>query len=78
MTQIIIDATVASKLHNATQPVELCDPSGRVLGRFVPVTDMAEWEAVSPDATDEELLRRANSTEKRFTTAEVLARLEKL
>jgi hypothetical protein len=36
MTQILLDASSVSKLRNVTQPVELCDSSGRVLGRFVP------------------------------------------
>jgi hypothetical protein len=36
MTQILLDASSVSKLSNVTQSVELCDQSGRVLGRFVP------------------------------------------
>jgi hypothetical protein len=78
MTQIILDASVSSKLHDLTHPVELCDPSGRVLGRFVPLVDMTEWEPVSPAASEEELDRREQANEKRYTTAEVLAYLEKL
>jgi hypothetical protein len=78
MTQIILDASVSSKLSDQTQPVELCDPSGRVLGRFVPLIDMTDWEPLSPDISEEELEQRARSNEKRSTTAEVLAHLEKL
>ncbi len=78
MTQIILDAGLASKLSEAMQPVELCDPSGRVLGRFVPLIDLSLWEPVSPEASEEELDRREKSNEKRYTTAEVLAYLEKL
>ncbi len=78
MTQIILDASLSNKLDKLAQPVELCDPSGRVLGRFVPLIDLSEWEPISPDVTEEELDRRAKSTEKRYTTAEVLAHLEKL
>ncbi|HZV04721.1 MAG TPA: hypothetical protein VE999_06530 [Gemmataceae bacterium] len=78
MTQIILDASVSGQLHNLTQPVELCDPSGRVLGEFVPRIDMSEWEPISPDISEEELDRRAKSNQKRYTTAEVLAHLEKL
>ena len=62
MTQIILDASASSKLNELMQPVELCDPSGRVLGRFVPLIDMSEWEPVSPDVTEEELDRRADRT----------------
>lgn len=77
MTQIFLDASVSSQLHNLTQPVELCDSSGRVLGRFIPMIDMSEWEPISPDISEEELDQRAKSNQKRYSTAEVLARLEK-
>ena len=77
MSQIILDAGVASKLTDIIHSVELCDPSGRVLGRFVPLIDLAEWEPLSPDISEEELDRREKSNEKRYTTAEVLAHLEK-
>jgi hypothetical protein len=78
MTQFFLDANVSGQLHNLTHPVELCDPSGRILGEFVPRIDMSEWEPVSPAASEEELDRREQSNEKRYTTAEVLAYLEKL
>ena len=77
MTQIIVDASLSSRLLSLTQPVELCDHSGQVLGRFVPLIDLSEWEPLSPDISEEELDRRAKSKEKRYTTAEVLAHLEK-
>ena len=77
MTQIILDASASGKLSEAMQPVELCDPSGRVLGRFVPLIDPSEWEPLSPDISEEESQRRGKSKEKRYTTAEVLALLEK-
>jgi len=77
MTQITLDAHVSGKLDHLTHTVELCDPSGRVLGRFVPVIDLSEWEPLSPDISEEELERRSNSAEKRYTTAEVLANLGK-
>ncbi len=78
MTQVILDASVSSKLNEITVPVELCDPSGRVLGRFVPMMDSSEWEAVSPPASEAELDRREQRNEKRYSTVEVLAYLEKL
>ncbi len=78
MDQIILDARLSTKLHETIQPVELCDPSGRVLGRFVPLIDLTKWEPLTPDISEEELERRSKSTEKRYTTAEVLAHLEKL
>ncbi|MGH7172103.1 MAG: hypothetical protein ACRELF_00830 [Gemmataceae bacterium] len=78
MTQIILDASVSSQLHALNRAVELCDPSGQVLGRFVPLIDLSEWEPLSPDVSEEELDRRAKSREKRYTTEEVHAHLEKL
>lgn len=78
MTQIILDPNLASKLNSLQHPVELCDPSGQVLGRFIPLVNLSEWEPISPDITEEELERRAKSGEKRYTTAEVLSHMEKL
>jgi hypothetical protein len=78
MAQITIDPTLASKLHGLSEVVELCDPSGCVLGRFIPLVDLSEWEPVSPDISAEELDRRFRSQETRSSTAEVLGRLEGL
>ena len=78
MTQITLDSGLSKQLHALGQTAELCDPSGKVLGRFVPAIDLAEWEPLSPDVSDEELARRARSNEKRYSTAEVLSRLEKV
>ena len=77
MPKITLDDALSSKLHELSQVVELCDPTGRVLGRFIPQMDMSEWEPISPDVSEEELDRREKSTEW-YTTAEVLAHLEKL
>jgi hypothetical protein len=48
------------------------------LGRFIPALDPSQYEPLQPQISDEELQRRRNSNEKRYTTAEVLAYLEKL
>jgi len=77
MTQLILDAAFAGKLNGLTQAVQLCDPSGRVLGQFVPVLDLSEWEPVSPEVTEEELDHLEQSTEW-YTTEEVLAHLKTL
>jgi hypothetical protein len=78
MTQIVLDANLADRLRTLQQAVELCDPSGNVLGRFRPLIDLSEWEPGSPDITEEELQRRMNANEKRYSIAEVFAHLEKL
>jgi hypothetical protein len=77
MTRIILDASVSSKLSNLIEAVEICDPYGRVLGRFIPRIDMSEWEPVSPDVSEEELDRREQS-EEWYTTEQVLAHLKSL
>lgn len=77
MPKITLDQALSSQLHELSQVVELCDPSGRVLGRFVPLIDLSKWEPLSPDVSEEELDRREKSTEW-CTTAELLAHLEKL
>lgn len=42
MSQIILDTSASTRLTYLNQPVELCDPSGRVLGRFLPQIDMSD------------------------------------
>jgi hypothetical protein len=78
MTRIVVDVALRSKLQNLTEPLELCDESGRVLARVTPTRDLSEYEPLEPQISDEELVRRSQSNEKTFTTAEVLAYLEKL
>ena len=78
MGQFFLDANVSSQLHGLSQPVELCDPTGRVIGKYVPLIDLTEWEPISPDISEEELDRRVNSDEPSYTTAEVLAHLRSL
>lgn len=78
MTQIILDANTREKLAAVTEIVELCDDSGRVLGRFLPIFDPSRYEGLQPQISKEELQRRKQSKGKTYTTAEVLAYLEKL
>jgi hypothetical protein len=78
MTKIIIDPELSKQLRALTEAMELCDPSGQVVGKFIPAEGETKWEPLSPVASDEELDRRARSGEKRYSTAEVLAHLENL
>jgi hypothetical protein len=71
MTQIMIDAHMRSKLLSPSTPLELVDETGRVLGVFTPGTSR------EPQISEDELDRREQETES-FTTAEVIAHLEKL
>jgi hypothetical protein len=85
MTRVVVNEAVRNFLGGYSETVLLCDESGRVLGQFIPVTacssaavvDLSQWQPVTADISDKERQRRAKSTEKRYTTAEVLAYLEK-
>jgi len=78
MTKILVDETLRAKLHDLTQPLELCDAEGHILGRFTPVLDPALFD-LQPPFTEEEikqlLLDKGGKT---YSTAEVIAYLEKL
>ena len=71
MVQVVVDPAMQRQLHNFSQTVELCDAAGRVLGRVIPANDL------TPQVSEAELDRREKANEKRYTTAEVLAHLEK-
>ncbi len=77
MTRLIIDASLHEKLIKVTHPVELCDREGHVLGKYVPSTDSTLYP-LEPQISKEELERRKQTKDRTFTTAEVLAHLEKL
>lgn len=77
MTKITLDADLRAKLLNLTQPLELCDESGCVLGHLFPTIDLSQYEPWEPPISEEELRRREEETES-YTTAEVMAYLEKL
>ena len=78
MTRVIVDDALLARLHKLAQPVELCDKSGHVLGCFVPALDPKLYDGLEPQISPEELQRRKQNKGKTYTTAEVLARLEKL
>jgi hypothetical protein len=78
MTRVFLDAATLAKLQNVTAPLEVCNEAGQVLGRLIPTVDLAQYEPWEPPISEEELQRREQGNEKRYTTAEVLAYLEKL
>jgi hypothetical protein len=77
MTRIICDAALREKLHHLVEPMELCNESGHVLARIVPVL-VPELDILEPQISREELQRRRSQGGKTYTTAEVLAYLEGL
>jgi hypothetical protein len=76
MTRIVVDEALRTRFHNFAEPFELCDESGRVLARVIPQFDPAEYD-LEPQISQEEIRRRRQSDERTYTTAEVLAHLEK-
>lgn len=77
MTKVIVDETLLNKLHNLTQPLELCDRNGRILGRVLPTFDLSQYEPCEPPISEEELQERERS-EQWYTTEQVLAHLRSL
>lgn len=78
MTSVTVEGTIMSQLGKHAQPVELRDPSGRVLGKFFPALDLTQYEPWEPPLDEAELQRREQSRANRYSTAEVLDYLEKL
>ena len=76
MTRITIDPELQEQLHALTEPAELCDEEGRVIGRFVPQVDAGAYFPLTPQVSEDELRRREESTDW-STTAEVLDHLGK-
>jgi hypothetical protein len=77
MTKIIVDDVLRNKLHNLSEPLELCDDSGRVLAQVFPALDLSEYEPCEPPISEEELQRREQEAEW-YTTEQVLAHLKSL
>jgi hypothetical protein len=78
MTRVVVDEILRNKLHNLLEPIELCDESGQVIGRVLPVPSPTEYEGLESPLSKEELQRRKQNKGKTFSTAELLARLEQV
>jgi hypothetical protein len=74
MTKIILDANMRRYMPDLSQPFELCDETGKPLGRYLPAGE----GQTSPLISREEIDRRKQDKGQTYTTAEVLAHLEKL
>jgi hypothetical protein len=74
MVRIVVDSAMQSRLEGMQVVAEICDASGRVLGRFIPVQQKLILE---PQISDEELRRREAEGGGR-PLADILADLEKL
>jgi hypothetical protein len=78
MIRVTVDDMLREKLQGLLLPLELCDAQGRILARVFPVYDPALYEGLEPPFSREERQRRKQTKGKTYTTAEVLAHLEKL
>ncbi len=73
MTKITLDPNLRERLPDLTQPFEVCDEAGTTIGKYLPSTDSKK-----PPIKKEEIERRKRNKGNTYTTAEVLAHLEKL
>jgi hypothetical protein len=78
VTQIIVDDILRSKLNGLTQPLELCNDEGKVIARVTPIPETTPDPRLESPHSREEIQRRKQDKGKTYTTAEVLAILEKL
>jgi hypothetical protein len=77
MARITIGGSLLNALRGLTQGAELFDLSGKVIGQFVPVIDLSDWEPLSPELSEEELDRREQSSDW-YSTEEVAEYLKSL
>ncbi len=77
MNAVVVDAPTRDRLLGAGDEVEIRDESGALIGRFTKLTGVGEYVIEGEWPSDEELDRRAREG-KRYTAAEVEARLRKL
>lgn len=81
MVRIKANSEMRKLFDNFANDYEICDDAGRVLARVqrtTPWSDPDQWEPLTPEISAEELERRRNSNEARFTTQEVLEYLQGL
>jgi hypothetical protein len=77
MSRIILTEELLAQLRAANEPVELCDAAGQIVGEFFPKLNPADWEAIGPELSTEELLDRVRN-DKKYTTEQVLEHLRRL
>jgi hypothetical protein len=75
MTRIVLDAIMLEKLNYLTEPLELCDESGKVLGSLLPAFKAAQVDQAGPRISMEELQRRRLAKNNTRSTEEVIAYL---
>lgn len=80
MTRVTVDAQLQQLLLNFTKPLELCDESGSIVGKFIPAMPHIaedEWIDLTPDLTDEELEKEIDSGEG-YSTQEIIDEIKRM
>jgi hypothetical protein len=73
MSKLVLNAELLTKLPAVTSETMIVSEQGKILGTFMPI-DLAK---IQLDISEEELQRREKA-DRQYSTAEVLAYLEKL
>jgi hypothetical protein len=55
MTRLLLDAELAGRLGGAQEHLQLCDPTGKVVGIFVPAPPLDLYRSEPVPFTEEEL-----------------------
>lgn len=74
MTRITVDPELRMKLLDLSQPIDLCDESGKIIGMFMPINAGLPADDREPPLSEEEWNRRQQ--EPGYTTEELIARLK--
>jgi len=77
MTQIVIDAALRNMLPDLGRPLEFVDEQGQLLGLFTPAAELPTCLTEEPQLSEDDWRRLEAGTET-YSTAELLAHLEKL
>jgi len=73
MIRIMVDSVTLTRMEGVSQPAEVCDTSGRIIGHFIPTSGSA---TLDPGVSEVELDRRQQARGGR-SLGEILANLEK-
>jgi hypothetical protein len=76
MSRMPLDPTLLTELLRIKEPVEICDPDGRVVGTFTPAARQTPFEWGRPQISAEEIAQRLREGPGR-ALAEIMADLEK-
>jgi hypothetical protein len=80
MTRVTVDTQFQQLVSNCTAPLELCDASGSILGRFIPAMPPIveeDWIDLTPDLTDEELEAEIDAGEG-YSTQELIDEIKRM